>query len=174
MYQILYQYIYILLKLIIVFFNWFKFVLICRGISLNIWVHDRCDFVSGVRQTKACATVQVHQFLSHNCKHLLTDQKLIATGRADKLYMSWSEVHSGWLKRINDNEDRWRDYEVFLQYLLVAIAANCEKNSESGKLLVKERDGECHKAFVSDNWQFYYWICITDNEILKAYTVARS
>ena len=36
--------------------------------------------------------------------------------------------------------DRRRNYEVFLQYLLVAIAANCENSSESDKLLVNVRD----------------------------------
>ena len=39
--------------------------------------------------------------------------------------------------------DRFQVYEVFLQYLLVAITANCgENSSESGKLLVNERDSE--------------------------------
>ena len=33
--------------------------------------------------------------------------------------------------------DIFRDYEVFLQYLLVVIAANCENSNESEKLLVK-------------------------------------
>ena len=47
--------------------------------------------------------------------------------------------------------DRFRDYELFLQYLLVDIAANSESSSESGKLLVNERDSECHKAVVIDN-----------------------
>ena len=47
--------------------------------------------------------------------------------------------------------DIFRDYEVFLQYLSVAIAANCEKSSESDKLLVDERDSECRKAVVSDS-----------------------
>ena len=42
--------------------------------------------------------------------------------------------------------DRLRDYEVFLQYLLVAIAANCENGSASDKLLLRERDSEVHKA----------------------------
>ena len=37
--------------------------------------------------------------------------------------------------------DRFRDYEVFLEYLLVVIAANCENISESDKLLVNEGDG---------------------------------
>ena len=40
---------------------------------------------------------------------------------------------------------------MFLQCLLVAIAANCETSSESDKLLVNERDSECHKPFVSDS-----------------------
>ena len=40
---------------------------------------------------------------------------------------------------------------MLLQYLLVAIAANCENSSESDKLLVNERDSECHKAIVSDS-----------------------
>ena len=44
--------------------------------------------------------------------------------------------------------DRFRDYEVFLQYLLVVIAANCENSSESDELFVNERDSECHKAVV--------------------------
>ena len=39
---------------------------------------------------------------------------------------------------------------MFLQYLLVVIASNCENSSESDKLLVTERDSECHKAVVSD------------------------
>ena len=34
--------------------------------------------------------------------------------------------------------DRYRDYEVFLQYLFVAVAANCKNSSESDKLLVNE------------------------------------
>ena len=34
---------------------------------------------------------------------------------------------------------------MFRQYLLVVIV-NCENSSESDKLLVKERDSECHKA----------------------------
>ena len=45
--------------------------------------------------------------------------------------------------------ERCRDYEVFLQYLLIAIAANCENSFESDKLLVNERDSECHEAVVS-------------------------
>ena len=40
---------------------------------------------------------------------------------------------------------------MFLQYLLVVIATNYENSSESDKLLVNERDSECHKAFVSDS-----------------------
>ena len=39
---------------------------------------------------------------------------------------------------------------MFLQYVLVATAANCENSSENDKLLVIERDSECHKAVVSD------------------------
>ena len=33
----------------------------------------------------------------------------------------------------------------------VTIAANCENSSESDKLLINERDSECHKALVSDS-----------------------
>ena len=40
---------------------------------------------------------------------------------------------------------------MFLQYLWVVIATNCENNSESEKLLVNEKDSECHKAVVSDS-----------------------
>ena len=40
---------------------------------------------------------------------------------------------------------------MFLQYLLVVIAANCENSSESNELLVNERDSECQKAVVSDS-----------------------
>ena len=40
---------------------------------------------------------------------------------------------------------------MFNQCLLVAIAVNCENSSESDKLLVNERDSECHKAVVSDS-----------------------
>ena len=40
---------------------------------------------------------------------------------------------------------------MFLQYMLVAIAVDCENCSESDKLLVNERDSECHKADVSDS-----------------------
>ena len=40
---------------------------------------------------------------------------------------------------------------MFLQYLLVVIAANCENSSESDKLFVNERDSECHKAVVPDS-----------------------
>ena len=43
---------------------------------------------------------------------------------------------------------------MFLQYLFVVIAANCENSSESDKFLVNERDrrdSECHKAVVSDS-----------------------
>ena len=40
---------------------------------------------------------------------------------------------------------------MFLQYLLVAIGANCENCGESDKLLVNERDREHHKAVVSDS-----------------------
>ena len=40
---------------------------------------------------------------------------------------------------------------MFLRYLLVVIAVNCENSSESDKLLVNERDSECHKAVVSDS-----------------------
>ena len=40
---------------------------------------------------------------------------------------------------------------MFLQYLLVVIDANCENRSASYKLLVNERDSECHKAFVNDS-----------------------
>ena len=65
--------------------------------------------------------------------------------------MSYSDVHPRWFRWINDNEDRWRDYEVFLQYLWVVIAANCENNSESEKLLVNEKDSECHTAVDGDS-----------------------
>ena len=47
--------------------------------------------------------------------------------------------------------DRYRCYEVFLQYLLVANAANCENCSESDKLLVNERDSKCCEAVVGDS-----------------------
>ena len=40
---------------------------------------------------------------------------------------------------------------MFLQYLLVVIAANCGTSKESDKRLVNERDSECHKAIVSDS-----------------------
>ena len=40
---------------------------------------------------------------------------------------------------------------MFLQNLLVVVAANCENSSGSDKLLVNERDSECHKAVVSDS-----------------------
>ena len=40
---------------------------------------------------------------------------------------------------------------MFLQYLLVAITAKFENSSESGILLVNERDSECHEAVVSDS-----------------------
>ena len=46
---------------------------------------------------------------------------------------------------------RCQDYEVFLRYLLVAIAANCENSSASDNLLVNERDSECHEAVVCDS-----------------------
>ena len=52
---------------------------------------------------------------------------------------------------MDNNVDRFRDYEVFLLYLWVAIAANCENSSESDKLLVNERDSEHQKAVVSDS-----------------------
>ena len=39
---------------------------------------------------------------------------------------------------------------MFLQYVLVVIAANCENSSESEKFLVNERDSEHHKAVVSE------------------------
>ena len=45
--------------------------------------------------------------------------------------------------------DRCQDYKVFLQYLLVGIAADCENSTESDKHLVHERDSECHEAVVS-------------------------
>ena len=48
---------------------------------------------------------------------------------------------------------------MFLQYLLVAIAANCENSSESDKLLVNKRYSECHKA-------------INDSEVHKAEEVS--
>ena len=53
-----------------------------------------------------------------------------------------------WFRWNNDNEDIHQDYKVFLKYLLVEIAANCETSSESDKLLINERDSECHKADV--------------------------
>ena len=40
---------------------------------------------------------------------------------------------------------------MFLRYLLVVIAANCENGRKSDKLLVNERDGECHKAVGRDS-----------------------
>ena len=40
---------------------------------------------------------------------------------------------------------------MFLRYLLVAIAANCENSSDSNKVLVNERDSECHEAVVIDS-----------------------
>ena len=39
----------------------------------------------------------------------------------------------------------------YFMMLLVAIALNCENSSERDKLLVNERDSECHKAVVSDS-----------------------
>ena len=47
--------------------------------------------------------------------------------------------------------DRCRCNEMFLQYLLVAIAANCKNSSESDKLLVNERDSECNEAIGIDS-----------------------
>ena len=50
--------------------------------------------------------------------------------------------------------DGFQDYEEFLQYLLVAIAANSEnssENCESDKFLVNGRDRAYHKAVVSDS-----------------------
>ena len=35
--------------------------------------------------------------------------------------------------------------------MLFVSAANCENSSESDKLLVNQRDSECHKAGVSDS-----------------------
>ena len=64
--------------------------------------------------------------------------------------MSWSEIHPIWFRWNHENADRFQDYEVFLQYLLVAVAANRENSSESDKLLVNEKGSECHKA-VSDS-----------------------
>ena len=46
--------------------------------------------------------------------------------------------------------DRCQYYEVFLQYLLVAIDADV-KMEFSDKLLVNERDRECHEAVISDS-----------------------
>ena len=43
---------------------------------------------------------------------------------------------------------------MFVQYKLVAIAANCKNSSESGKLLVNERDSECHEAVVRDSEEY--------------------
>ena len=40
---------------------------------------------------------------------------------------------------------------MFLQYLKVVISVNCENSSKSDKLLINERDSECHKAVVSDS-----------------------
>ena len=60
-------------------------------------------------------------------------------------------MNTRWFRWNNDNVDRFRDYEIFLRYLLVDIAANCENSSESDKLLVNERYSECHKAVVSDS-----------------------
>ena len=45
---------------------------------------------------------------------------------------------------------RCQDYKVFLQYLLVAIAANV-KMAVSHKLLVNARDSEHHEAVISDS-----------------------
>ena len=42
----------------------------------------------------------------------------------------------------------FQDHEVFLQYLLVVIAANCENISKSDKLLVNERDSECRNLLL--------------------------
>ena len=43
---------------------------------------------------------------------------------------------------------RCGDYEVFLKYLTYLITKN---SSESDKVLVNERDGECHQGVVSDS-----------------------
>ena len=40
---------------------------------------------------------------------------------------------------------------MFLQYLLVAIAAKCANSRESDELLVNDRDNECHEAVVRDS-----------------------
>ena len=47
---------------------------------------------------------------------------------------------------------------MFLQYLLVAIAASCENSRESPKLLVNERDSERHNSQG----------CCSDSEVPKA------
>ena len=65
--------------------------------------------------------------------------------------MSQSKILPRLFRWNNNNVDRFRDYEAFLQYLLVAIAANCENSSESDKVLVTERDSEHQKAVVSDS-----------------------
>ena len=40
---------------------------------------------------------------------------------------------------------------MFLQYLLVAIAANCQNCSESDRRLVNERHSESHEAVFIDS-----------------------
>ena len=58
------------------------------------------------------------------------------SGRSNHLIKK-IKIHLSWFRWINEIVDRFRDYEVFLQYLLVAITANCENSSESDKLLVQ-------------------------------------
>ena len=106
-----------------------------------------CDFVSGVWPTKA------------KCYRA---SPLVSSPQFAQAFTHWTET--AWQlvellnlytchnqKFIQDDLDDLVHPGWFLQYLLVAIAANWENSSESDKFLVNERDSECHEAVVSDS-----------------------
>ena len=91
------------------------------GISFNMWLSLSdwaCDFAIGVWPTKACATVQARQFLSHNLQ-IITHQTETAwqleefvnfhTHICHNLKFIQDDLDFRW---INDDVDRCRDYEV--------------------------------------------------------------
>ena len=90
--------------------------------------------------TKASATVQVNQFLNHNLQ-TFTNWKETTWQLVELLNLNTCHNQKFIQVDLDATMTIWTDsetYVVFLQYLLVVMAANCE-NSESVKLLVNER-----------------------------------
>ena len=140
-----------------------------------MWVQV-CEIVSGVWPTKVCATLQVDQFLSHNLQTFTlwteTTQQLLELLNLCICIRSYI----WWFRWNNDNVDRCWDYEVFRQYLLVAIAANVKMAVRVTNFrLMGEIVSQCHKAVVRNSevhmrsvrWEFTILVRLNMKRLVK-------